>query len=228
MGTYRIRDLNVNERPRERLARLGPKALRDDELLAILLRVGMAGESAIAMGQRLLSAFGGLRGLHQASFHDLKAQRGLGAAKAAQLQAAFELGRRVVSTATVQRPLIRGPQDVADLLLYEMSGLTQENLRVLVLNTRNQVLDIVDLYRGSLNSAQVRIAEVFKPAILRNAASVIVVHNHPSGDPAPSGDDIALTRSLREAGKLLDIELLDHLIFGGMRYVSLKERKLGF
>ncbi len=228
MDAYRIRDLSASERPRERLARLGPKALRDDELLAILLRMGMPGESAVAMGRRLLQTFGGLRGLHQASFGDLCAQRGLGEAKAAQLQAAFELGRRVGSSAAALRPVISSPQDVADLLLYEMSGLAQETLQVLVLNTRNQVLDTVELYRGSLNSAQVRIAEVFKPAIVRNAAAIIVAHNHPSGDPTPSSDDVALTRSLREAGKLLDIALLDHLIFGGMNYVSLKERKLGF
>lgn len=224
----RIRDLDDAERPRERLARLSPRALRNDELLAILLRVGMPGESAIAMGARLLNKFGGLLNLYQAGFHNLQRERGIGPAKAAQLMAAFELGRRIAHAEHGEMPIIRKPADAANLLLYEMSALNREELRVLVLNARNQVVEIAELYRGSVNSAQVRSAEVFKPAVLRDATAIIVAHNHPSGDPTPSQDDIVLTRHLVQAGKVLDIAVLDHLVIGGMQFVSLKERKLGF
>jgi DNA repair protein RadC len=142
--------------------------------------------------------------------------------------AAFELGRRIAHAEHGEMPIIRKPADAANLLLYEMSALNREELRVLVLNARNQVVEIAELYRGSVNSAQVRSAEVFKPAVLRDATAIIVAHNHPSGDPTPSQDDIVLTRHLVQAGKVLDIAVLDHLVIGGMQFVSLKERKLGF
>jgi len=225
---YRIRDLAVDDRPRERLEQNGPQSLNTAELLAILLRVGVKGENAVQLGQRLLQTFDGLAGLHRASFEEVKAQRGLGEAKAATLKAAIELGRRMSMLAPEERPAINSPEDAAALVQYEMSALEQEHLRAILLNTRNQVLDIIELYRGSLNASPVRIAEVFKPAIRRNAASLILVHNHPSGDPTPSADDIALTKALREAGRLLDLDLLDHLIIGQGRYISLKEQKLAF
>jgi DNA repair protein RadC len=180
------------------------------------------------MGARLLQKFGGLLGLYKAGFENIQKEKGIGKAKAAQLMAAFELGRRVAHEEHGELPAIRKPEDAAGLLLYDMSGLNREELWVLVLNTRNQVLEKVRLYRGSVNSAQVRSAEVFKPAILRDATAIIVAHNHPSGDPTPSQDDIVLTRHLVQAGKTLDIEVLDHLVIGGMKFVSLKERKLGF
>ncbi len=228
MATYRIKDMEKNERPRERLQRLGPQALRTEELLAILLRVGMPGESAIDMGRRLLHDFHGLRGIHRAGYPALKQARGIGPAKASQILAAIELGRRLAQSAAPQRPAIHAPADAADLVMYEMSALPQEHLRVIALNTRNQVLEILEIYKGSVNSAQVRIGEIFKGLIQHDATGFILVHNHPSGDPTPSPDDVALTRSVREAGKLLDIELLDHLVIGAGRFVSLKERKLGF
>lgn len=226
--SYRIKDMEENERPRERLARLGPQALSTAELMAILLRVGVKGESAVQVGQRLLQKFGGILGLHQASYEDLEAQRGLGNAKASTIKAAIELGRRLTSEAPQERPSINSPGDAAGLVMYEMSALEQEHLRVLLLNTRNQVLDIVELYHGSLNSSTVRVGEVFKPAIRKNSASIIVVHNHPSGDPTPSPDDIAVTEAIVKAGKLLDIEVLDHLIIGQGQFISLKEKGLGF
>jgi DNA repair protein RadC len=226
--SYRIQDLAEDERPRERLAHLGAQSLSTAELLAILLRVGVSGESAIQVGQRLLQTFGGLSGIHRASFTELCSQHAIGAAKAAQIIAAIELGRRLTLEAPNERLTIHGPGDAASLVLYEMSALEQEELRVMLLDVRNHVLEVVSVYRGSLTSSQVRIGEVFKHAIRRNAANIIVVHNHPSGDPTPSPDDVALTRSIIQAGKLLDIELLDHLVIGAGRFVSLKERSLGF
>jgi DNA repair protein RadC len=180
------------------------------------------------MGQRLLQTFGGISGLHQASFDEVCAQRGIADAKASQIKAAIELGRRLTLEAPEERPAIHSPADAAALIQYEMSALEQEELRIMLLDTRNRVLDIVPVYRGSLNSSQVRVGELFKAAVRRNAAAIIVVHNHPSGDPTPSPDDIVITRAVVEAGRLLDIEVLDHLVIGRGRWVSLKERKLGF
>jgi len=225
---YRITDLEESERPRERLARLGAHVLSKAELIAILLRTGIPGENAVQVGQRVLNELGGLAGVHRASFEEVKDLHGIGPAKAAQIKAAIELGRRLTVEAPEERPVIHSPGDAAALVQYEMSALEQEELRVVLLDTRNRVLDIVFVYRGSLNSSQVRVGELFKDAIRRNSAAIIVVHNHPSGDPAPSPDDIALTRAIVEAGKLLDIEVLDHLVIGRGRYVSLKERGLGF
>jgi DNA repair protein RadC len=226
--SYRIRDLAEDERPRERLEHLGAQSLSSAELLAILLRVGVPGESAVQLGQRLLQTFGGLSGLHRASFADLCSQHGLGEAKASQIMAAIELGRRLTLEAPEERPTVHGPGDAAGLVLYEMSALEQEELRIILLDIRNRVLEIVTIYRGSLTSSQVRVGELFKHPIRRNAASLIVIHNHPSGDPTPSPDDVALTRAILQAGKLLDIEVLDHLVIGAGRFVSLKERGLGF
>jgi DNA repair protein RadC len=226
--TYRITDLDQAERPRERLAKLGPQALSTAELLAILLRVGVAGENAVQVGQRLMQSLGGLAGLQRASYEEVCSQHGVGPAKAAQIKAAIELGRRLVVEAPEERPAIHSPADAAGLLQYEMSALEQEELRVILLDTRNRVMDITSVYRGSLNSSQVRVGELFKAAIRRNCAALIVVHNHPSGDPAPSPDDIAITRAIVQAGKLLDVDVLDHLVIGHGRYVSLKERGLGF
>jgi len=225
---YRITDLAEGERPRERLAKLGPQALSNAELLAILLRVGVPGENAVQVGQRLLQTFDGLSGLHSASYDEVRAQHGIGPAKAAQIKAAIELGRRLTLESPEERPTINSPADAAALVQYEMSALEQEHLRVMLLDIRNRVLDIVEVYRGSLNSSQVRVGEVFRAAVRRNAGALIVVHNHPSGDPTPSPDDIAITRAIVEAGRLLDIEVLDHLVIGRGKWVSLKEKKLGF
>jgi len=226
--SYRITDLEVTERPRERLRRLGAQALSSAELLAILLRVGVQGENAVQVGQRLINTFHGLSGLHRASFDEVCAQRGIGEAKAAQIKAAIELGRRLAAEAPEERPAVHSPQDAADLVRYEMSALEQEELHVLLLDNRNRVLHIEPVYRGSVNSSQVRVGELFKAAIRRNAAALIVAHNHPSGDPTPSPDDVAVTRAIVQAGKLLDIDVLDHLVIAGGKFVSLKERGLGF
>ena len=219
---YRIMDLHEADRPRERLSALGPQALTNAELLAILLRVGVRGENAIEVGQRLLKAFGGLTGLHRAPFAELNKQHGLGDAKAAQIKAAITL------ESPEERPTINSPADAAALVSYEMSALEQEHLRVMLLDRRNRVLETVEVYKGSVHSSQVRVGEVFKEAIRKNASSIVVIHNHPSGDPTPSPDDVVVTRAIVQAGKLLDVDVLDHLVIGQGRWVSLKERGLGF
>jgi DNA repair protein RadC len=226
--TYRITDIAESERPRERLERLGPHSLTNAELLGILLRVGIPGENAVQLGQRILIHFGGISGLHRATFEEVYAEHGIGKAKAAQIKAAIELGRRLVQESPEQRPTIHSPSDAAAFVQYDMSALEQEELRIILLDTRNHILHIETIYRGSLNTSQVRVGELFKAAIRRNAAAVIVVHNHPSGDPTPSPDDVAITRAIVEAGKLLDVDVLDHLVIGSGRFISLKERGLGF
>jgi DNA repair protein RadC len=227
-AVYRISDLPVDDRPRERLAHLGPQALATAELLAILLRVGVTGESSVQVGQRLIRDFGGISGIHKAPFNELCKQRGIGNAKAAQIKAALELGYRLSIEKPEERPAVNSPADAAALVEYEMTALEQEHLRVILLDTRNRVLEIVEIYKGSVNSSQVQVGEIFKAAIRRNAPALIVVHNHPSGDPTPSPDDVVVTRAIVQAGKLLDVDVLDHMIIGQGRWVSLKERGLGF
>ncbi len=226
--TYRITDLQDSERPRERLKQRGAGSLSEAELLAILLRVGVRGENAVQLGQRLLKDLHGLSGIQRAPFEELEKHKGIGEAKAAQIKAAIELGQRISEKRPEERPTIGKPAEAASLVQFEMSELDQEELRVMLLDTRNHLLDIAKVYRGSVSTAQVRPADVFKPAIRNNATAIIVVHNHPSGDPTPSPDDAAVTRSLVEAGKLIDVEVLDHLIIGRGRFVSMKERGLGF
>jgi DNA repair protein RadC len=226
--TYRITDLAEDDRPRERLAEHGAGVLSNPELLAILLRVGMKGENAVQVGQRLLKEMGGLVGLHKANFEALCDQAGIGPAKAAQIKAAIELGRRLNLETPEERVAIHSPADAAALVRYEMSALEQEELWVMLLDTRNRLVHVDKLYRGSLNASTVRVGEVFKDAIRRNAAAVLVMHNHPSGDPSPSPEDVSLTRSIVAAGKLLDVEVVDHLVIAGGKFVSLKERGLGF
>lgn len=223
-----IRDLPSGERPRERLIRAGEGALSTSELLAIILRTGTGGESVLDMASRLLSCYGGLAGLARASFAELEAERGMGEAKTSQLKAALELGRRMLLSSPEDRFLVRSPSDVAQLLMSEMAHLQQEHFQVLYLDTRNRLLGSETVYVGSLNASHIRVAEVFRDAVKRNCAAIIVAHNHPSGDPTPSPEDVEVTRQLVAAGNLLDIEVLDHLIIGQQRFVSLRERGLGF
>ena len=224
----RIRDLPSTDRPRERLRDFGPGALSNQELLAILLRTGTARENAVALASRLLGRFDGLVGLARSGFSELCAERGLGEAKAAQVQAALELGKRLVASQPQERAAVSSPQDVANLLQGEMGLLDQEHLRVLLLNTRNQVLGTAQVYRGSVHTAVVRIGELFREALRQNAPALVLVHNHPSGDPTPSAEDIAMTRQAIAAGELLDIEVLDHVIVAHARFASMKSLKVAF
>ncbi len=223
-----IHDFPLGERPRERMQYYGPTALSNAELLAILLRVGSTGENVVALSTRLLAEFGGLAGLAKASFSDLASVKGVGTAKTAQLKAAIELGRRLLITSPDARPQITSPLDAANLLMLEMGGLEQEHLRTLLLDTKNRVLASPTVYVGNVNSSIIRISEVFREAVRENATAMIVAHNHPSGDPTPSPEDVSVTRSIVEAGSLLGIDVLDHLVIGHQRFISLKERGLGF
>lgn len=223
-----MRDLPKSEKPRERMQQLGPGALSNSDLIAILLRVGVGGENVMNLAQRVLATFGGLAGLARASLSDLCAVKGVGVAKAAQIKAALELGRRLLIAGTESRPQIQTAMDAANLLLLEMGFLSQEHMRVLLLDTKHRVLDAPTVYVGSLNSAVVRISELFRDAVKQNCAAIILAHNHPSGDPTPSSEDIAVTEQVIAAGRLLDIEVLDHLIIGQQRYVSLRERGVDF
>ena len=225
---YTIRELPASERPRERLQHHGASALANSELLAIILRTGVGGESVLSLAQRLLVRFGGLGGLARASFGALQGERGMGVAKAAQMLAAFELGKRLLVASPDERPQVTSPADAANLLLPEMGLLEQEHLRVLLLDTKHHVLHTETVYKGNVNTSVIRVGELFCEAVRRKCAAIIVAHNHPSGDPTPSPDDVRVTEQIVQAGKLLDIEVLDHLIIGRQRYVSLKERGLGF
>jgi len=225
---YRITDLQLSERPRERLEKQGASALSQAELLAILIRVGVKGENALEVAQRILERFRGLRGLQSASFLEISRERGIGKAKAAQIQAAIELGNRLSRERPIERVIINSPEEAANLIRYEMSGLDHEEIWTMLLDTRNKLIEIKHIYVGSLNSAFARTAEIFKPAILANAAGIILAHNHPSGESKPSPEDIAMTRNLVQAGRMLDIDLVDHLVIAANEFTSLKERHLGF
>lgn len=223
-----IKELPKNLRPRERLAYAGADALSTAELLAIILRTGGQGENVVRMAERLLTGHGGITGLARSSYDELCQVHGLGPAKVTQIKAALELGRRLLLAAPQEQTQIRSPADVANLLMLEMGLLEQEHLRTVLLDTKNRVQRVASIYAGSLNTAVVRVGEVFRAAIRANSAALIVVHNHPSGDPTPSPEDVRVTQMIVEAGDLLDIDVLDHLIIGRNRYVSLKEQGLGF
>ncbi len=224
-----IRDLPQSERPRERLKEYGAKHLSNTELIAILLRTGVQGENVLSLSSRVLSQVDGLAGLGRSTFAELCSVRGLSEAKACQLLAGLELGRRFLSLVPEERVAINSPQDVANLLAGEMATLDQEHLKVLLLNTKTEVLRIEEIYVGNVNASVVRPAEVIRPAVRDNAPFIIVVHNHPSGDPTPSAEDVSITKELVSAGKLMGVELLDHVVIGnGNRYVSLNEKGLGF
>jgi DNA repair protein RadC len=225
---HRIQDLPAGERPRERLAATGPQALSTAELLAVLLRTGGRGSSALQTGQSLLLQTGGLHGLRRATLADLCAVPTIGPSKAALLLAAVELGRRLAVTEAEEAPTISSPAAAAGLLQYEMAGLEQEHLRTILLDARNRLIRVYEVYRGSLTTSLIRTGEVFREAIKANAAGMIVVHNHPSGDPCPSPEDLTVTRNLIEAGHLLDIPVLDHIVIGRGRFVSMREQGLGF
>ena len=223
-----MRDMPVDERPRERLMQVGPRAVSTTELLAITMRTGVGGENVLRLAERLLTHFKGLSGVARASITELQEVNGIGPAKAVEIKAALELGRRLLASAPEERPRVTSPADAANLLMAEMMLLEQEHLRLILLDTRNHVLGTPTIYKGSLNTSVIRVGELFRAAIKENAAAMIVAHNHPSGDPAPSPEDVHVTRQIVQAGKLLDIDVLDHVIIGHQRYVSLKERGLGF
>lgn len=227
--TARIGDIPEPERPRERLRRYGPGALSSGELLAIVLGSGGRGLSALDLGNQVLARLKGLGGIQKATFDELQDVFAVGPAKAAQIKAALELGKRLVVERPAESKLkMHSPLDVAMLLMGDMGTLEQEELRVLLVNARNELDDSRMVYRGNVTSAQVRPAEVLRDAVRTNMPAVVLVHNHPSGDPSPSSADIEVTKEILEAGRILGISVLDHIVIGGGRFVSMQEQKLGF
>lgn len=223
-----VKEMAPDERPRERMLLRGSQALSNQELLAILFGTGMKGESVLDYSQRLLIECGGLAGLARQDVTELAAIRGVGPARATMLRAIFELASRIAALAPDQRPKITTPDDVINLVGVEMAALGQEQLRIVLLDTKHQVLAIRTIYQGSVNGAPVRPAEIFREAIKHNAVAMVIVHNHPSGDPTPSGADVAVTAELVKAGELLGIDVLDHLVIGQGRHASLRRLGLGF
>ena len=222
MALQRISELPREERPSYKIGQY-PDRLSSRELLALLI----GGENQIEIANNLYeSCNGNLRKLGQDIL--LEEIDGIGKATSDRIMAAIQLGQKLTRPVDQDRIVIHSPEDAADLVQYEMSALTQEELRVIILNTRNHLINVVTIYKGSLNSSQVRMGEVFRPAIKHNAAAIIVVHNHPSSDPNPSPDDVAITKAIVKAGKILDTQVLDHLIIGGNSFVSLNRRGLGF
>ncbi|HEB12292.1 MAG TPA: JAB domain-containing protein [Actinobacteria bacterium] len=219
-----IKNLPVSIRPRERLAAIGPGKMSDIELLAIVLGTGTRGLNSMRMAQGLLARFKRIGSLGAADFSDVASINGIGPAKAAQLLAAVELGKRACVEESDKKISLTSPAKVAKLLIPKMRDLEEEHFKALILDTKNQLLRVVDVAVGTLNAAIVHPREIFKIAIKANAAGLIVAHNHPSGDTSPSREDITLTRRLAEAGRILGIEFIDHIIIGDGCWLSLKEK----
>jgi DNA repair protein RadC len=227
-ATRSVRDMPVAERPRERLALRGPGGLSVTELLAIVLGTGAGGRSAIELAESTLAGHGSVSALARASDAELAAIPGLGPAKAARLAAAFELGRRSAADWPAGRWAIRSPRDVAARLLPDMGRLEREELRVLSLNAKNVVQRVSSVYVGNVSASLVRVGELFRDAVRLDASGVILAHNHPSGDPTPSPDDLHLTAEAIAAGRLLDVDVLDHVVIGHDAWVSLRDRGVSF
>jgi DNA repair protein RadC len=225
----RIKDLPKSERPRERLAELGADALKNSELIAILLRTGLQGVSAIQIGEDLMQRFGTLTALERASLDQLQVTKGIGRDKAIALKSAFTLARRMAAELHGEEPLLDTPGTVADYLREKNRGYEVEHFQAVLLNVRRKLIRVEVISQGLVDSILVHPREVFKTAIAANASALVLVHNHPSGDPTPSEADIRVTRDLIRAGQLLKIEVLDHVILGrraaenGKDYVSLRE-----
>jgi DNA repair protein RadC len=219
-----IREMPSSERPRERLAKLGASSLKTAELLAILFRTGTRNMNAVDLAETILSKFGSLRSLARADLKELQSHDGIGSVKAIEIQAAFELGQRLASESALETPVIHSAKDVARLVGPEMQALDREHFKILLLNTRNHVLQIQTVSVGSLNTSVVHPRECFRAAIAAQANAVILVHNHPGGDPEPSKEDMALTRRLVEAGEVIGIRVLDHVIIAGSKHTSIMEK----
>ena len=224
---YTIKDLPLNERPREKLYRYGVKSLSNSELIAVIIRTGNKGDTAIQLAERIISLDDrGIGFLSDATIEELTDVKGIGNCKAAQLLAAIELGKRISAYKKEDNIRISGPNDITDLLMEEMRYLKKEYFKIAILDTKNQIITIENISIGNLNSSIVHPREVFNRAIKRSANSIILVHNRPSGDPTPSSEDINITNRLIEAGSILGIKVLDHIIIGDNKYISFKERNI--
>lgn len=220
----KIKRLAEQETPTYRAISVGINALSLSELISII--IGDA-PNCMEIADYLVDKFKTPHGLKQARLDELQAF-GLGEKRAMRIIAAFSLGERYYRQTWEEKCAVHSPTDVANLVLYEMSSLDHEELWVVLLDTRNNVVSIDKLYKGSVNQSQVRVSEIFRSAVIKNSPSIIIIHNHPSGDPTPSPDDVGLTRAIVQSGKMLDIDVLDHLVIGQGRWASLKERGLGF
>lgn len=224
---YAIKDLPIDERPREKLYKYGCHTLSNSELIAIIIRTGSKKKSALDLAQGILALDKiGLAFLNDCSLQELMTIEGIGKCKAAQILASVELGKRTVSCSSTYKYKICSPNDVSNLLMENMRHLKKEHFRVLLLDTKNQIISMENISIGDLNSSIVHPREVFKMAIKKSSASMILVHNHPSGDPKPSKEDVSITNRLIECGKILGINVLDHVIIGNGRYISFKEKGL--
>ncbi|MFN0146356.1 MAG: DNA repair protein RadC [Dehalococcoidia bacterium] len=223
-----MREIATDDRPRERLLHHGPEVLSDGELVALILGSGMRGENVIDLARSLLETIGGLPGLVRAEAKTLQRARGLGPAKAAQLAAAIELGRRVQQIDPDSRPKLVTPDQVFQLLGARLLGRAKEELYVLALDTRSRLLGAANPIHGGVNHVPMHTADVFREAIVLEAVSIILVHNHPSGDPRPSAQDVAATKAVIAAGVLLGIEVMDHVIIGQGRFVSMQREGYAF
>ncbi|MDQ2798797.1 MAG: DNA repair protein RadC [Armatimonadota bacterium] len=221
-----MKELPAEERPRERLHAYGAQALTTAELIAILIRTGNQERSAVSLGEFLLAEFGSIKGVAGASLEQLAAVKGLGEAKAAQIKAAIEFGNRLALFTDSAKPSIGGPRDVANLLMPDLRYQKKEHLKSLLMDTKNRVIGVRTVSIGDLSSSIVHPREVYKDAVVASAASIIVAHNHPSGDPTPSSEDVAVTKRLIQAREIMGIDLLDHIVIGDGTFVSLKERGL--
>src|SRR5690625_257144 len=219
-----IRDVPREERPRERLLKYGAKHLSNQELLAILLVSGTKDESVMSLAHRVLMHFEGIKLLKDATIEELTSIKGIGPAKGVMILSAIELSRRLHTFKPEEQTIIRSPKDGADYVMEEMRSLKQEHFVVLFLSTKNEVIHQQTIFIGSLNTSVVHPREVFREAVKRSAAAIICLHNHPSGDPTPSQEDIHVTRRLADSGKMMGIELLDHIIIGNRKFTSLKEK----
>lgn len=225
--SFTIHDLPISERPRERLQKFGVEALSAQEILALILGRGIAGESVMVTAQRLLSQFGSLKGIASASVEELSQVKGIGIAKASQIRAAFELANRLEGYSEAgSKPVVKTPDDVVGLVRGRLKGKKKEYFLALLLDTRNRLIKVAEISVGSLEGSLVHPREVFKEAISATAASVVFAHNHPSGDPTASEDDIRLTKRLAEVGEIVGIDVLDHIIIGDKNFLSLKREGL--
>lgn len=220
--TPRINELQTNDRPRERMLNEGVQALSNGELLSILLNSGTPQLSAIDLGNQILNEMGGFSGIHREDLSRLLEIKGVGLAKATRIKAAVEVGERLAKERIEAGFQLKTPEDIAELVGREMRGLQQEELWVLMLNARNRYLGRNQLYRGSQDATTVRVGEIFKEAVRKNVYAIALVHNHPSGNPKESAEDVNLTRAVIEAGNLLDIRLLDHVIIAGQDHTSIR------
>jgi DNA repair protein RadC len=223
---FTVRDLPKTERPRERLIKLGAEALSAQELLALIIARGIPGKSVINLAQEVLSNFKNIKGVSEATIEQLCEIRGIGPAKAVQIKACFEIGKREDLEPEQKKYDIKNPGEIVKAVRALIKDKAKEHFKIIILDSRNKIIDITNISTGTLNANLAHPREIFKDAITRNAAAIILAHNHPSGDPEPSEDDLKITKQLIEAGKILGIEVLDHIIITKNSYISLKEKGL--